>query len=517
MSLPRDPGLRCKVADIRDLIPQAQKPGYTIPQALWRGTIAKAPDNQAGQVFVIIPDIDADQEWGPCMWQPRDSSSVPTVGDPCLVAFDNRRVAWIVSYWSGDVRGVGVLDITSDDETVTIVETDGVYDLSAEGGGGGIPPTDFTAKGDMLVGTGSGTHDTKAVGADNELPVADSAQADGIRWDKVGNAMVASGAAIAYSKLNLAGSIVNADIASGAAIVYAKLSLAASIVNADVATGAAIAKNKLAALDILNSDVDVSAAIAYTKLNLGASVTNSDIATAAAIAYSKLNLSGSILNADIASAAAIAISKLASYPSDSTKALFGDGTWKVPTASGPLITVSAYSSGPPSSPASGDIWVATGAVTGVSWTFCYNSALATYKWSWIGGPPITIRDFSGLSRSNTVDNTWEMLPGFGTITLARSGYYHWWYGSNMAGQGSVVQYFGIGSTTPGSGIVDPILFDNNNAGTIQVASASEVDDLAAGGALRSSGTSWGLQIQSSSHTLSWLYFSHLSVVPIQII
>lgn len=60
------------------------------------------------------------------------------------------------------------------------------------------------------------------------------------------NTQVASSAAIAYSKLSLANSIVNADIATGAAIAYAKLSLANSIVNADIASGAAIARNKLA-------------------------------------------------------------------------------------------------------------------------------------------------------------------------------------------------------------------------------------------------------------------------------
>ena len=52
------------------------------------------------------------------------------------------------------------------------------------------------------------------------------------------NSMVASGAAIAYSKLNLSGSIVNADVNSSAAIAYSKLNLNSSIALTDLsATG----------------------------------------------------------------------------------------------------------------------------------------------------------------------------------------------------------------------------------------------------------------------------------------
>lgn len=60
------------------------------------------------------------------------------------------------------------------------------------------------------------------------------------------NANINAAAAIAYSKLNLAGGIVNNDVSSSAAIAYSKLSLGTSIVNADVATAAAIALSKLA-------------------------------------------------------------------------------------------------------------------------------------------------------------------------------------------------------------------------------------------------------------------------------
>lgn len=104
------------------------------------------------------------------------------------------------------------------------------------------------------------------------------------------NADVSASAAIAYSKLNLTGSIVNADINAAAAIAYSKLNLTGSIVNADISA---------------------SAAIAYSKLALADSIVNADINSAAAIAYSKLALTDSIVNADINASAGIVDTKLA--------------------------------------------------------------------------------------------------------------------------------------------------------------------------------------------------------------
>lgn len=158
---------------------------------------------------------------------------------------------------------------------------------------------------------------------------------NGTAWTnaKLVNANVDAAAAIAYSKLNLAGSITGSDIAAGAAIPYSKLNLAASIVSADIVDGT-----------IVNADVGSAAAIARSKLDFGSGLVNADVASAAAIAYSKLSLAGSIVNADISSSAAIALSKLAGYPSDATKFARGDGTWAVP-AGGTTITGSVTSAG----------------------------------------------------------------------------------------------------------------------------------------------------------------------------
>ena len=87
------------------------------------------------------------------------------------------------------------------------------------------------------------------------------------------NADISATAAIAYSKLALAGSVLNADISATAAIVYSKLSLTGSILNADISPSAAIAFSKMAALGLskaLVSDIGGLVTVsAVTAIELG--------------------------------------------------------------------------------------------------------------------------------------------------------------------------------------------------------------------------------------------------------
>lgn len=97
------------------------------------------------------------------------------------------------------------------------------------------------------------------------------------------------------TKVLISGAIVNTDIASGAAIAYSKLNLTGNIVNADINASAAIVYSKLnLTTSIVNGDISASAAIAYSKLSLTGSIVNADIGASAAIAYSKLNLAGAV-------------------------------------------------------------------------------------------------------------------------------------------------------------------------------------------------------------------------------
>lgn len=87
----------------------------------------------------------------------------------------------------------------------------------------------------------------------------------------IDNTNIAPGASIAYSKLNLATSIVNADVSASAAIAYSKLNLATSIVNADVGAAAAIVDTKLAQITTA-SKVSGTAITGLASLPAGAGV-----------------------------------------------------------------------------------------------------------------------------------------------------------------------------------------------------------------------------------------------------
>jgi len=104
------------------------------------------------------------------------------------------------------------------------------------------------------------------------------------------------------------GTIVNADINASAAIAYSKLNLAGAIVSADIANDT-----------IVNADINTAAAIAATKI-AGTAVTQADTGTVT----STMIADGTIVNADINASAAIAFSKLATPAAD-----FAMGGYKI--------------------------------------------------------------------------------------------------------------------------------------------------------------------------------------------
>ena len=108
-------------------------------------------------------------------------------------------------------------------------------------------------------------------------------EASGVTFDGTGN--------VNLTTVIGTGAIVNADVNASAAIAYSKLNLAGSITSSDITNGT-----------IVNADISDTAAIAKTKLDLGGTITSADL------------VDGTIVNADINASAAIALSKLATDP-----------------------------------------------------------------------------------------------------------------------------------------------------------------------------------------------------------
>lgn len=85
--------------------------------------------------------------------------------------YSGRTWIWTGSVWQSVGTAQGVMGSQG---------LQGVQGLTGPAGVG--LSTAFTAKGDLVVGTGSGTYATQPVGGKNQLLLADSSQADGVRW-----------------------------------------------------------------------------------------------------------------------------------------------------------------------------------------------------------------------------------------------------------------------------------------------------------------------------------------------
>jgi len=189
----------------------------------------------------------------------------------------------------------------------------------------------LTTKGDLLA-HGSSDFARVAVGSNNQVLVADSAQATGMKWANVTSAMITDGT-IATDDL-ADGSITEGKLATDA-VTAGKIAAGAvgsselatdSVIEAKIATGAvtenkigsgavttdkiansAITSIKIADGTILANDL-ANGAVTEAKIGTGA-VTATKIGTGA-VTSDKI-LDGTIVNDDINASAAISLSKLA--------------------------------------------------------------------------------------------------------------------------------------------------------------------------------------------------------------
>ena len=106
------------MADVADLIPLDERVHRQII-GNWFATFGRTPTSLTDPAYMIIPDIDPYSLWGPCYWMPRCYNQdvnvaegaesahmitraltrLPVAGDFALVAFDNRRLPWVVTWW----------------------------------------------------------------------------------------------------------------------------------------------------------------------------------------------------------------------------------------------------------------------------------------------------------------------------------------------------------------------------------------------------------------------------------
>lgn len=68
-------------------------------RVLWFGHIASAPSDLSDMIDVVVPDFDPTVKWTDCRWQARSDTAMPSIGDECLIALDNRDNPWVMAWW----------------------------------------------------------------------------------------------------------------------------------------------------------------------------------------------------------------------------------------------------------------------------------------------------------------------------------------------------------------------------------------------------------------------------------
>lgn len=103
-------------------------------------------------------------------------------------------------------------------------------ELDALGGGGGIPPTLFDAKGDLIAASAADTAGRLAVGSNGQVLVADSAASLGVKWaspggvDGAASDILCRPTAATATAGNLVSTTPEADALANASISYGPLS-----------------------------------------------------------------------------------------------------------------------------------------------------------------------------------------------------------------------------------------------------------------------------------------------------
>jgi len=175
----------------------------------------------------------------------------------------------------------------------------------------------------------------------------------------------------------------------------------------------------------------------------------------------------------------------------------------------PKITSGPISSGPPASPADGDIWIALAAGgAGENWQFRYNAGSASaYKWEYIGGPPVV--SYVATEESTTSGGFVEPTTPQ-RLTATRAGDYLLEYTIGVRGASSVMAVLSlVDIAVPTSFAVTHPMAWASGAGIYTFATTRQrVSGIAAG-------RTFALQFASASGSISIAERS-ISITPIRV-
>jgi hypothetical protein len=250
----------------------------------WAAAVSSGLLQKAGGLFTLTAEVDFGTTYGTKQAYLKSRATNPA--STGIVRLGSAEaIAWRNNANSAD------LPLTTDASDNLLFNG---HILSSSGGvvpvaGGGTGLSSYTV-GDMLYASGTTTLSKLGIGTTNLVLLSTGSAPS---WGQIVNASVATGAAIAYSKLALTASVVNADIAVGAAIAYSKLALTGAILNADLA--GSIAASKLVGSDIATVGTITSGTWSATTIALNKGGTGQTTATAAFDALAPTTTKGDLV------------------------------------------------------------------------------------------------------------------------------------------------------------------------------------------------------------------------------
>lgn len=177
----------------------------------------------------------------------------------------------------------------------------------------------------------------------------------------------------------------------------------------------------------------------------------------------------------------------------------------------PLASLAAMSSTPPSAPQDGDLWIYNG-TSGLWWLFAYDSTETTYKWKYVGGPPLTTEVATGQS---TLSATYVDLGTVVSITVPRAGDYVLAHGAqSINASGGTHQQSNVGLKLGAAAMTANEVFrtDQNGSGGVDATSGSKGGmkrTLAAGDVLK--------QQYATDGSATYQYFQRwITAIPVRV-